>query len=89
MPGVFTESRNFMTPDETWTTSIATTAEVHVQRRLGRPAARRRPAPCYVIQEDRQLTFRRVDYDSGVTANKIYNIPDLDDFLGDRIKQGR
>jgi hypothetical protein len=30
-----------------------------------------------------------VDYDPGVTANKIYNIPELDDFLGDRIKQGR
>jgi hypothetical protein len=30
-----------------------------------------------------------VDYDPNVTANKIYNIPDLDDFLGDRIKQGR
>jgi diadenosine tetraphosphatase ApaH/serine/threonine PP2A family protein phosphatase len=47
------------------------------------------PRPCYVIQEPSQLTFRRVDYDPGVTANKIYNIPELDDFLGDRIKQGR
>ena len=46
-------------------------------------------APCYVIQEDEQLTFRRIDYDFDVTADKIYSIPDLDDFLGDRIKQGR
>ena len=61
-----------------------------MQRRLGRPAARRRqPRPCYVIQEDHQLTFRRVEYDPNVTANKIYNIPELDDFFGDRIKQGR
>jgi hypothetical protein len=42
-----------------------------------------------VVQEPHQLTFRRVEYDPNVTANKIYNIPDLDDFLGDRIKQGR
>jgi hypothetical protein len=35
------------------------------------------------------LTFRRVEYDPAVTASKIYSIPDLDDFLGDRIKQGR
>jgi hypothetical protein len=42
-----------------------------------------------VIQEDQQLTFRRVEYDPNVPANKIYNIPELDDFLGDRIKQGR
>ena len=47
------------------------------------------PRPCYVIQEPNQLSFRRVEYDPTVTANKIYNIPDLDDFLGDRIKQGR
>jgi predicted phosphodiesterase len=47
------------------------------------------PRPCYVIQEPQQLTFRRVEYDPTVTADKIYNIPDLDDFLGDRIKQGR
>jgi hypothetical protein len=30
-----------------------------------------------------------VAYDFSVTADKIYNIPELDDFLGDRIKQGR
>jgi diadenosine tetraphosphatase ApaH/serine/threonine PP2A family protein phosphatase len=47
------------------------------------------PRPCYVIQEDDQLTFRRPTYDPTITANKIYGIPDLDDFLGDRIKQGR
>ena len=89
VPGVFTESRNFMTPEEIELRLPVRRPEVHGQRRLGRPAARRRPAPCYVIQEDRQLTFRRVDYDFGVTANKIYNIPELDDFLGDRIKQGQ
>jgi hypothetical protein len=44
-----------------------------------------------VIQESQQLSFRRVDngYDPNITADKIYSIPELDDFLGDRIKQGR
>ena len=47
------------------------------------------PRCCYVIQEDDKVTFHRVDYDFGVTAEKIYQTPDLDNFLGDRIKEGR
>ena len=47
------------------------------------------PRSCYVIQEDDKITFHRVKYDFDVTAEKIYNMPDLDDFLGDRIKEGR
>ncbi|MCA9073173.1 MAG: metallophosphoesterase, partial [Planctomycetaceae bacterium] len=33
--------------------------------------------------------FQRVEYDFGQTAEKIYNIPDLDNFLGDRLRDGR
>ena len=47
------------------------------------------PRSCYVIQEDARVDFRRVDYDSEITAQKIYDTPDLNDFLGDRIKEGR
>ena len=47
------------------------------------------PRSCYVIQEDDKITFHRVEYDWGVTADKIYRTPDLDNFLGDRIKEGR
>jgi diadenosine tetraphosphatase ApaH/serine/threonine PP2A family protein phosphatase len=89
VPGVFTESRNFMTPDE-----LGYTYRYEQQKfmcnvgSVGQPRDGD-PRPCYVIQEPQQLTFRRIDYDPNVTAEKIYNIPDLDDFLGDRIKQGR
>ena len=44
---------------------------------------------CYVVLEDDKLTYHRVDYEFGVTAQKIYDTPDLDDFLGNRIKDGR
>jgi diadenosine tetraphosphatase ApaH/serine/threonine PP2A family protein phosphatase len=43
----------------------------------------------YVIVDGNTLTFRRVDYDFGKTAQKIYDIPDLDNFLGDRLAEGR
>lgn len=89
VPGVFTESRNFMTPDETG--YVYRFEQQKFMCNVGSVGQPRDgdPRSCYVIQEDHQLTFRRVDYDPGVTAEKIYNIPDLDDFLGDRIKQGR
>ena len=41
-----------------------------------------------VLREDLLRAMSQIG-DPTVTAEKIYNIPDLDDFLGDRIKQGR
>jgi predicted phosphodiesterase len=89
VPGVFTESRNFMTPDETG--YVYRYEDQKFMCNVGSVGQPRDgdPRPCYVIQEPHQLAFRRVEYDPTVTANKIYSIPDLDDFLGDRIKQGR
>ena len=36
-----------------------------------------------------RITFRRVEYDVEKTKQKIYSTPDLDDFLGDRLSDGR
>ena len=44
---------------------------------------------CYVLVDDRGVQFRRVEYDYTKTAAKIYALPDLDDFLGDRLAEGR
>lgn len=89
VPGVFTESRNFLTPEET--DHVYEIGDQKFMVNVGSVGQPRDgdPRSCYVIQEDNRLTFHRVDYDRGTTAEKIYNIPDLDDFLGDRIKQGR
>jgi len=35
------------------------------------------------------VNFRRVTYDFEKTIAKIYDIPDLDNFLGDRLRDGR
>ncbi len=35
------------------------------------------------------VMFRRVEYDFEKTAEKIYAIPELDNFLGDRLRDGR
>ena len=89
VPGVFTESRNFLTPEETdYVYEIGDQKFMVNVGSVGQPRDGN-PRSCYVIQENDRLTFHRVEYDCGATANKIYNTPDLDDFLGDRIKQGR
>ena len=36
-----------------------------------------------------KLTFRRLPYDFETTIKKIYEIPELEPFLGDRLRQGR
>jgi hypothetical protein len=35
------------------------------------------------------VRFHRVEYNIEKTAGKIYDIPDLDNFLGDRLREGR
>lgn len=47
------------------------------------------PQASYVILEGPQITFRRVPYALEETVEKIYAIPELDNFLGDRLKEGR
>lgn len=49
------------------------------------------PRACYVIYDLDKSTieYRRVEYDCAATCAKILAIPDLDNFLGERIKQGR
>lgn len=51
----------------------------------------RDPRACYVIidSEKGYIEYRRVDYDIDITHNKICAIPDLADFLAERIKLGK
>ena len=89
MPGVFTENRNFVTPEETdYVYQIDGHKFMVNVGSVGQPRDGD-PRACYIVQEPDKITFHRVEYDINVTAGLIYDIPDLDNFLGDRIKQGR
>jgi len=89
IPGVFTEDLNFLAPSE-----IDYKYELGDQKVLINVGSVGQPRDadnrsCYVILDDRTVNFRRVDYDFDKTAGKIYDIPDLDNFLGDRLRDGR
>jgi diadenosine tetraphosphatase ApaH/serine/threonine PP2A family protein phosphatase len=47
------------------------------------------PRACYVIIDGDTIRFRRVEYPWEQTIQKIYAIPQLDNFLGDRLREGR
>lgn len=44
---------------------------------------------CYAILEESVLYFRRVEYDVDATVERIYAITELDNSLGDRLREGR
>ena len=89
VPGVFTEGCEFFSPDEVGNEYRLGPQKAMInvgsvgQPRDGDPRA------CYVVLEDGVVRFRRVEYPFEKTIAKIYDIPDLDNFLGDRLRDGR
>ena len=44
---------------------------------------------CYVLFDGERIHFQRAEYDVRTTIRKIYAIPELENFLGDRLRDGR
>ncbi|NLX96961.1 MAG: metallophosphoesterase family protein [Rhodopirellula sp.] len=91
VPGVFTEDLCFYSPDEIDFHYHLGDAKVMVnvgsvgQPRDGDPRA------CYIVLDDdkKVVEFRRVEYPVEQTIQKIYQVAELDNFLGDRLRDGR
>ena len=89
VPGVFTEDCHFLSPEE-----IGNEYPLGAEKLMfnvgsvGQPRDGD-PRSCYVVIEDDTVRFRRVEYPLEQTIEKIYQIPELDNFLGDRLRDGR
>ena len=89
VPGVFTQSLNFLSPEEMGYEYRLTEEKTMInvgsvgQPRDGDPRA------CYVVLEDGTIRYRRLEYPVEQTVKKIYDVPELDKFLGDRLREGR
>lgn len=89
VPGVFTENLQFLSP-----TDLAGSYQLENQKTLinvgsvGQPRDGD-PRACYVLFDGETITYRRIEYDARKTRDKIYGIPDLDKYLGDRLLEGR
>ena len=89
VPGIFTENLQFVSPEDVngaykldGRKTLCNVGSVG-QPRDGDPRA------CYVLLDDDTIRYRRVEYDYEATIKKIYAIPDLENFLGDRLRDGR
>jgi predicted phosphodiesterase len=89
VPGVFTESMQFYSPEE-----IDYVYELDGRKTMINVGSVGQPRDgewraCYVLFDGKTVRFRRVSYDIETTIKKIHAIPDLENFLGDRLRDGR
>jgi len=95
VPGVFTEDYKFFSPTDVGHRYQfdATKAVVNVGS-VGQPRDGDWRA-CYILLDPGDETkapsmeYRRVEYDVETTIKKIHAVPELDRFLGDRLRDGR
>lgn len=89
IPGIFTEDYNFLSPDELdYQVELAQSKVLVNVGSVGQPRDGDNRAS-YVVLNEQTVQFKRIDYDFEKTISKIYPIPDLDNFLGDRLRDGR
>jgi len=89
VPGIFTEGLQFLSPEDLGGAhKLDGTKTLCNVGSVGQPRDGNWRA-CYVVLKDDVVTYRRVEYDVDKTVKKIYDVPDLENFLGDRLKEGR
>ena len=91
IPGIFTETGNFISPPERdYVYRLDKTKVMINVGSVGQPRDED-PRACFAVidTDDMTVTYYRVDYDIEATRKKIHNIPELDDMLGDRLMGGR
>lgn len=89
IPGVFTDDLKFFSPEE-----IDNIYQLDDRKSLVNVGSVGQPRngdnrASYIVLNDKEVRFRRVEYDFETTIEKIYGIPELDNFLGDRLRDGR
>lgn len=88
VPGVFTEQSKFFSPSELDGVYVLGTDKCMINvGSVGQPRDGN-PRSCYVLMEDNVINFRRVSYPWEETVKKIHAVPQLDNFLGDRLREG-
>jgi diadenosine tetraphosphatase ApaH/serine/threonine PP2A family protein phosphatase len=89
VPGVFLEGPDFYSPDE-----LGGKFEISDEKAIinvgsvGQPRDRD-PRSSFAILTDTHVEFVRIPYDFETTISKVEDNPDLDDFLGTRLRDGR
>ncbi len=89
VPGIFTKNHHFVCPSDIEGKFVVGGQSLIINvGSVGQPRDQD-PRCCYVIWDQETIEFRRVEYAMNETAEKIREIPELDDFLGDRLVKGQ
>jgi diadenosine tetraphosphatase ApaH/serine/threonine PP2A family protein phosphatase len=89
VPGVFLEGPDFYSPDELDGRFELTDEKAIINvGSVGQPRDRD-PRSSFVVLTDTHVEFVRMPYDVQTTVKKVHAIAELDDFLGDRLLDGR
>lgn len=90
VPGVFLDTPDFYSPEELeWVYKVDSPRKALINvGSVGQPRDRDNRAS-YAIVEAGAVRFVRVAYDVDAACQKVYDIPELDDYLGTRLKEGR
>jgi len=89
IPGIFLGSFSFLSPEEVdHSYELSEEKAVLNVGSVGQPRDGD-PRACYVLLDGQTVRYRRVPYDLDRTIAKIYKIPELDNFLGYRLREGR
>lgn len=89
LPGIFTESGKFYTPE-----AVGNSYEIGDEKVMINVGAVGQPRDedsraSFAVFDGKRVEFLRVAYDVEKTIEKIYAIEELDNFLGDRLRLGR
>jgi predicted phosphodiesterase len=90
VPGVFTNEPDFYPPDDLGGAYKLNNGEKAIINpgSVGQPRDLD-PRSSYAIVSDDQVEFFRLEYDIDAVVDKIRNIPQLSDWLGERLREGR
>ncbi len=91
VPGVFTDEPDFYPPGELSDASFEFTAEEKAVINVGSVGQPRDgdPRASYAVLYPDRVEFQRVQYDVESAARKIIAIPELSNWLGERLYEGR
>ena len=90
VPGVFSDEPDFYPPAELTDATYKFNTEKAIINvgSVGQPRDMD-PRACYVVMHEDRMQFVRLEYNIKETAEKIKAIPELSDWLGDRLFEGR
>jgi predicted phosphodiesterase len=89
MPGVFTEDMTFRPPQEFFNQYEINGKKTIINvGSVGQPRDGDNRA-CYIVVNGTRVEYVRVQYDFEETIKKIYAVKELDNFLADRLAEGR